>query len=561
MELPTPQWKQYGEGGDIIGAKRMRWSFRFLVLGVLLLTFSLWYVENFKRYNLFETQYISALTLHPASARPILRNIVANEAKSKGEVTPKYLMALAAVEEDDIILPTYQQAFKLAPSDTNLLINYGVQLFLADQFLEARDRFREAGIQAPDNALPRYLEAAALAASSIAEGKDPLESGTLVDALALIERANNRNTPIIFPKPLWHPTLPENNSWYNKKRSLIVTYCCAPLNKLESIVIPRAITELEAGRVQHWDEWLKTLENMGQRLMGSSDSHEENIGVVSTLAGLHIQNAAINLRRQIRKINGTEDELLRAKALSIDEAIKKIQTFESMREKVVYSHGHTLAIPLQLVFMAMFMVTLAYVFSWLVGLIVFSIYKNRYIVETNPAWTVPHSKFVLGILFVFSIVLAATLFILDNIARDIALSASISDLDTLLASGATFGLGLALTGAAIFIGIIYSQLKLPGPKKVLLPLIKSSILESGDSDDLNQKELLKLLRTKRRLASVLLWRRYAGIHWGMYLLAICGWFLIYRLVYSAYPTDIALLTVGLREQELELIREIQKMFL
>lgn len=560
MDLLTPQWKQYGEGGDIIGAKRMRWSFRFLVLGVFLMTFSLWYVENFKRYNLFETQYISALTLHPASARPILRNIVANEAKSKEELTPKYLMALAAVEEEDLILPAYQKAFKLAPADTNLLINYGVQLFLADQFLEARDRFREAGIQAPDNALPRYLEAAALAASSIAEGKDPLESGTLADALALIERANNRNTPIVFPKPLWHQSLPENNNWHNKKRRLIATYCCAPLNKLESIIIPRAVTELEAGRVQHWDEWLETLQNMGQRLVGDPESALDNIGVVSTQAGLNIQNSAINLQRQIRKINGTEDESLRALALSIDASMKKIQTFESMREKVVYRHGHALAIPLQLVFMAMFMVSAAYFFSWVIGLIVFSLYKNRYIVETNPAWTVPHSKFILGILFAFSIVLAATLFTLDNLARNIAQSASLSDLDTFLASGATFGLGLALTGAAIFLGMIYALLKLPSPKKVLLTLSDSAAPDLQDMDNPNQKELLKLLRSKRRLASALLWRRYAGIHWGMCLLAVCAWFLIYRLAYSAYPTDIALLTVGLRDQELELIREIQQMF-
>lgn len=86
----------------------------------------MWFSEGYLRFSRLESQYRMALTLPMDSARAILRNVVKRD---KGQ-TPKYVEALAFIEESDVILTRYEEAYKLAPNNPYLLINYGCRLFL-----------------------------------------------------------------------------------------------------------------------------------------------------------------------------------------------------------------------------------------------------------------------------------------------------------------------------------------------------------------------------------------------------------------------------------------------
>lgn len=81
----------------------------------------------------------------------------------------------------------------------------------------AREKFREAGVHPPRNALPNYLEAAALAAG-LKPGAD------LSESMALVARANNSAAPLLFPVPQWHATLPRAGEYYaNRQHNLPVS--------------------------------------------------------------------------------------------------------------------------------------------------------------------------------------------------------------------------------------------------------------------------------------------------------------------------------------------------
>src|SRR5690606_25914956 len=104
-------------------------------------------------------------------------------------------------EEEDRVLETYERAFAINPRNPSLAVRYGVRLFQEGHFAEARDRFHDAVVGGVENALPTYLEAAAVAAAG--ERREALE-----EALAIVARVNGAGKPVVFPQPLWVQDLP-----------------------------------------------------------------------------------------------------------------------------------------------------------------------------------------------------------------------------------------------------------------------------------------------------------------------------------------------------------------
>jgi len=273
-ETPGPESEYFGQRADNAGARRVRRSFRYAVAAWVFFAGTLWYLDGYKRLELRETQYRMALTEEPPSARAVLRNVVRRDKERNAQPNVKYLEALAAVEEADNVLPCYEQAYRLHSEDPWLAINYGCRLFLQAQYKDARERFREAGIHAPKNALPRYLEAAALAMQGAAQGAPEALEESLRQALGLVERANAAGDPVVFPQPLWHATLPARGYWYARLRRELAQSVCAPLYRLKDLAM-RGLPE-KTGKTppEKARAWVDAIAGLGKRLSGSLDGVE-----------------------------------------------------------------------------------------------------------------------------------------------------------------------------------------------------------------------------------------------------------------------------------------------
>ena len=99
------------------------------------------------------------------------------------------------------MLRTCRQAIGLGPVSATLALRYGCRLFMAGQFGQARDRSGDAAQYAPDNALPRYLEATTIP-WTLHE-----EPNILRESLKLFAQANSSGKQIALPRPLWHLSL------------------------------------------------------------------------------------------------------------------------------------------------------------------------------------------------------------------------------------------------------------------------------------------------------------------------------------------------------------------
>ena len=170
-------------------------------------------------------------------------------------------------------------------------------------------------MQAPHNALPGYLEAAALQRS-----RPP--DADLAEALALIARTTSSGERVVFPKPSWPAAvLPQDGAWYAKLRRMAVDESCALLYEYTDFVIAKARSDIGNGEVRYWDSWLKTLEEMGQRVAESPDQ-----GVTEASAGINIQLRALDVRCELR--TGQSDEALVERRLKLREALAQLREFE-----------------------------------------------------------------------------------------------------------------------------------------------------------------------------------------------------------------------------------------
>ena len=506
MSAPLPTYPQYGQGGDYAGQRRLRRSFRYGVLAIMAFAGALFYYEGYKKLGLHETQYRRALTLDPASARPILRRIIADEVKSGALPTALYVEALAGVEEPDRLIPTYQDAARLSPRDSALLIKQGCELFLRQMYAEAREAFREAGAHPPRNALPNYLEAAALAANLPA-------GGDLSEAMALMARANNSNASVLFPAPLWHNTLPQKGEYYANHRRELATRVCAPLSAFKQQLAERAQRDIEANAPGDWVLWLEKLELMGRRIATGRDENDlaESTHVV---AGINIQLEALKLRKLLLEKQGGNTATLEEPIAKLSSAMDLFSAYEDERTAEIERSRAVVKRPFVLLLGTLLCSTAAYLLVWLYG-----------VVFRAQPWAVAlsHSRLGIGALLGGTLFLAAALALLGVAGGDPA-----------VAKGLEYTWCVVLLGLLLF-GSAYPSLTLPSPSAV--------IQAAGDT----RPEAIAAARAARRSAGVALARRYFGALNGGAFAVLALWLLVFRLAHGVYPQQFALLVSGAEE--------------
>jgi len=520
---PLP-YRAYGATGDYAGARRNRRAFQLGVVLVAALTFALWFSENFLRYDLLESQYLSALSLHPESARPIMRRVVRSDTEQNEVPSARYVEALAEIEEPGFELQRFEQAYLLDPANSILIMKYGCQLFKNKQYREARERFREAGVQPPKNALPRYLEAAALAAAS-----RPDES--LADAIALLARTNNTHDPVIYPKPLWHVSLPRDGALYAQKRRELVDEVLEPLFQFGNLLERRAERAMDEATIQEWDVWLEKFEEMGARLAGNPTAPEEEIGVSQILAGIHFQLQALRLRNEIsRQVQDTDLPGVNERMARLNTARETLIGAEDVRVAQLRSAEGAYTRPISLLWRG---------FACFFGMLVLVGIASRLGGAERALWTIPQPRMVY---LVLGLCMLNFLLILLTFNYLIPEPGSLSFQITVAGWWGNCAL-------LVLFGLAYPPMTLrPQPE-----------WEQPREDDGESSEDTMTPPEGKWRPCLAMSRRYFGTLIGVYFVTICLWFVFFRLTNQVYPSQLELLAPGFREMEVEAVRQVQAM--
>jgi len=521
-------FREFGVGGDQVGQRRLRRSFRYAVAAIVAFAAALYVYDIAARHELRESQYISSLTLPAESARAILRNVVRREQESKGSPTPRYVEALAAIEEDEFALSRYQDALKLNPNDPWLLIKLGCKLFAqspapddpAKHFVEARERFREAAVHPPRNVLPVYLEAAALA-GSLAARTD------LSEAVVLLARANNSGAPLLMPEPLWHASLPKRGATYADRRRALADRTLAPLYALKQILLTAAESDLQNGQPGDWDAWLEKLEILGAHLLQPPLTEGVTISSNQAMAGIKIQQDAIAYRVRFAELQGHDTTKFSARIEKLTQAMQALHEFERTRESAIASSRALVLRPLQLSLSGILVVFVAYVLLSLLG-ILFGMNRADLVLQHNRA----------GIA-----VLAGGLLMLA------ALLAAFLQRGT---PGETIELITrtwpAALSALLLFGLAYPWTVLPSAR---------AVLERHFPGDTATPELRRAAARERRTAYFTLIRRYYGTLLGGMIVVSCVWFLLFRTFHGVYPVQTEILVSGVEAAEYQAVRTAQ----
>jgi tetratricopeptide (TPR) repeat protein len=523
-----PEFPEYGSGGDKLGARRMRRSFRFAVAASVLLALVFFFAERYLRYDLSETQYIMALTLPTESARPILRQAVKRDAEKLEFQTPKYVAALAEREERDQILPAYEAAYILDPNNGFLALRYGSQLFLAERYEEARERYREASAQPPDNALPDYLQAAAI-------GMNNPGDEDFSESLSLVAKTNTAGEPIVFPGPFWSTELSKDGIQYNRLRRQIVDESCAPLYKYTERIVRAARSHIALKQLQYWDSWLGTLQGMGDRLMTAQDG-----GSLQAMAGIYIQLQAIEQREAIAITEGRNVPELVALKTRLQSAMEELSAFENSRDTVIGADYARFYLPLRLCWLSLVASISAYLLAYLAGHIV----RTR-----RVTWSLPHGRSGLltvgigtGLLFLMLCLTALAQYLGPHVGIPVEGASQLEPV-AWLAAVAFLWWGVILFMLAF--GLVYPSLCLPSVRRVLR------------ERDLPEDDAVRgIVGRWRRLAYLSLVRRYYGILCGLLLSTMSLWVILYRVAFSMYPWQLQLLVTGLGPQELQVVKRV-----
>ncbi len=520
IETCESEPEYFGQRADNAGARRVRRSFRYTVAACVLFAGTLWYADGYKRLELRETQYRMALTEEQPSARAVLRNVVRRDKESNAQPNVKYIEALAAVEEVDRVLPCYEEAYRLHAEDPWLAINYGCRLFLQAQYKEARDRFREAGIHAPKNALPRYLEAAALAMQGASQGTPEAQEESLRQALGMVERTNAVGDPVLLPPPLWHATLPARGYWYERLRRELAQSACAPLYRMKDLAI-RGLSD-KADKGDRGRAWLDAIDRLGIQLSGSLESPEATPTPPQCIAGLQFRLDVNRIRQAwAQSRTGAVDAALTDEGQRLERALATLQRFEDGNLEAMVADRALLMRPFFLCVGALLLLgscyTCAFVLTRLWG-------------ADRRSWALVHPRAVYwvaggGLLFLFILLSAHPL------ARAL-------HLPVLYFRGFAWLWVGCLAGLTLF-GVIYV------------------VRQTRQTCNPGQKDTLSL---PYHFAAVLsLARRYFGILLGGFLCVYCIWATSHRLVEGLYPWQITLLLDGQESESLRLLRAVYGM--
>ncbi len=522
MTTSQLRFPDYGDDGDVAGARRSRWAFRLCVLALALMTFFSGIAERWLRYTQAENNFLYGITQPRDSSRVMLQSAIRLDAAASKTPTPKYTQALAVREEDDVALQTYARAFEMDPNSSFFAIRYGCRLYLLGRAEQAADKFRHARNQPPANSLPRYLEAAAAARA------DRSEKG-LRDAIVLLSRANNTHDPLIFPKPIWFSGYPQTGTQYAALSREIYTESTAPLYTLVQQAIRAIENDADLRGSQDAKTWLDQIVTMGNRLIVDTESK----GTLQAIAGVSFQLQALELLEKIHSEAGEDaSEALKPvieRQVKLKQALELLNTFEAGRDAQVSAIESEYSQPNWLAFKTFGIFVAAYFLAQ--GLHMVMRYRRT-------AWALPHStlgKAVLGIG-------AASFLVL------LMMSATVQRLTV----GQSWDLGVltavwwGVVAILLGFGVIYPGLRLSSPEDVSK--------KSGRLEDM--PEVMRLARQAYRRVYAAFVVRYYGILAGTYVCTVCAWVLAYRVVNGLYPTQINLLANGLIRQEQEVVESV-----
>ncbi len=478
----------------------------------------LYFSEYYLRYDGPDRIFLGALTLPFPSARATLKSAVKQDAEAREQPTPKYSQALAEREEDDVILAKYGAAVTMEPANSLFRLRYGCQLYRLENFAEAAVQFREAGQHPPENALPAYLEAAAIA--RLHDTGTPFE-----DAMAVVARANSGGDKIILPRPIWFPgVLPQDGRQYSSLGRMIADEICGPLHHFSDQAMRevRRISRLQ--QTQNVETWLTHIQRMGERLASATETQS----TITAMAGLRIQLAAMN---GFIELSPNLDEHRKAglieKRTRLEQAAKVIITFESERDARIEKDAQSHWFPVSLLIMGG-------IWIWgasLAALAIFKVLRFR-----KSAWTLPHSLVGRIVLGAGTTCVLALLF-LDTGAKGLALPAQ--SYQPLVGA-----LWRALIIGLLGFGVVY-------------PLLTLTRAEDASRRSGRPEEMAGALPTARvayRRAYASMMVRYFNVLTGLYICAACVWIVGFRVLTGLYPLQMSLLTSGLIDEEIEAVK-------
>ncbi len=527
MSTSPPQFSDYGDHGDMIGARRGRWSFRFCVTACVLLVVFLWLSEYFIGFERAENLYLSALTKHKESARPLLRQAVLRDREASESPNPRYVQALAERELEDEILPTYQRAFELDPGNATLALRYGCRLFMAGQYEEARERFRDAARNSPDNALPHYLEATTIP-WTLQE-----EANILRESLKLIAQSNSMGKQVVFPRPLWHPKLPQQGKQYAQLRREATEECVAPIAQYKAYIIGVARRQVEEGHTHYWDSWLQTLEKAGDRLARSAlpagADTETGAGSASqAMVGLDLQLQAVRLRREILESEtGQPHSEFRQREKELEDALAALRDFENARQPVIERDTD-----------AREFACLTAPFSAILALGTFcclTALAARLCGAHKHAWAIPHG-------YKGAVATTACAALLGGFLACVPAIQQTTQQD---AVPVVRGVWLLLLAAVALAALAYPLFVLNSPRNAA-----RDVPEGEQCDD----ERLAAAPARWRGAYAVMVRRFLGVTLGLFLGVYSVWAILYRVAISLYPWQIELLATGMGQNEAQAVR-------
>lgn len=517
-----PRFPDYGDDGDLAGARRGRKAFRLSVAALVILTGFSYFSERFLRYSQPESNFLSGITLPRESGRVLLKSAIQLDAETSETPTPKYTQALAVRQENDVALETYGRAHDLDPTNALFSLRYGCRLFLLGRYDEAAAIFQQARSLPPPNALPRYLQAASLAQKSE-------ELSALRDAIVMVSRANNTRDPLVFPRPIWFSGYPQHGTQYALLSREIYTEVCAPLYTLSQHAAATIRRVGQERPLQDARTWLEQIERMGDRLVRDSEPR----GTLQAIAGITIQLQALGTLEQLYAQAGQEPteavQTAIGRQTKLRQALELLNAFEGSRDDRIAAIVSEYYRPLMLSLLAFLIIAGAYLLARLIHMVL------RY---RKSSWTVRHSflgKSVLGFGCGGLFGLLGLFALLQRIPG------GQEGYTTAFSS-----LWWALVAVLIGFGLIYPALRLASPEAVSR--------KSGRVEEM--PDTIRLARQTYRRVYAALVVRYYGILSGAFLCTFCIWVIAYRIVNSLYPWQINLLANGLLGQEQEVVQRV-----
>lgn len=523
MSADRLRFPEYGDGGDQIGSRRARHAFRFCIISCMLFTLSLWFCENFWRYERSERLYLRALTQDPSPAQVFLHNAIRLESQHRDFPSPKYLQALAERQKGEQALETYQRAYQLDPDNAALALRYGCRLVREGRGPEAEALFQQAVVNDPANALPLYLEAAVV--PWVQE-----DAGGLRKSLTLIAKANSSGKRVTLPRPLWFSGLSQDGFWYANLQREIVEECCLPFYRYLDDLTSAAEQQIAAGRTQYWDSWLEKLQGMGANLAAAAWESPMPGAALLAETGLRIQLEAVRLRAQLHEVGGTElTEVLHALRPKLEDALGKLDAFEENRRESVAQARQMYLFPLKLASEAIGVICLTYLLSYV---------ATKLARARKRSWTLGHSRLAKTVLVGGAGGLVAMLLI--SLLFERTTHSWVGWMPVMRIAWRSLLAGI------IGFGAVYPAL--------ILPRVRTVARKADRSADAEQ--VRKEARRRRRIAYLSFLRRYYGTLFGFAVVALSVWIIAHRVLVHLYPWEIKLLASGFAKEEAQFVANL-----